>query len=828
MSGLLDDLRVVQVGGSLPVAYAANFFADLGADVILIEPPGGSPLRSVPGYRFLARGTRSVVLDLHDPTDAATAFELAASADVFLTSLRTKSRQRFGLEFERLEEANPGLVYGAVSGWGSAGSLRDAKGYEGMVLAKIGANFAHQRMVPRPGPAFLTVPFASWSAGQTLLHGVLAALRERQASGSGQYVESNLAQSLGALDPWNQANAVITQRFPDAFTAASPIAADGSPYTSYTYKLLVAVTKDGHWLQFSEVQPRLFDAFVDAAGLAWMKEDPKWSEFITGCIASTMIPPNTPPAQRMEFWDVLLTEVRSRTLAEWQAIFDEDPNVFAEVFRRNTELLHHPQLAVERQTLVLRDREVGDVLQPGALIRFDESPAAISESSPLLDEHGAELREEYGTARQRSPRASSSPPVGELPLAGVTILELGTFYAAPYGATVLTDLGARVIKIEPLSGDPMRVQQAFPEAGAMKVLQGKESVALDLAAPESKDILQRIAAQCDIALCSFRMGVAHRLGVGPEDLREINPNLMYLEAPGFGVLPPYGNRPAFAPTIAAGSGIAMRNAGSLVPEGVPEDLDVIRGYAGQLSAAGGSSAAQPDGVAALAVGTAIALAALLQSRGVKGQHMLTTMLQSCAHCLAEDMVEYDGRPAPLTADAEAYGLSALYRLYEAADGWIFLAAPSPHEWESLVAALTERDGGAALASDSRFATADLRQANDAALAEMIAGVIRQRTARDWETDLIARDIGCVVAESEPVENLYVGEFAEEHAWLETVESPVLGDYPRIGPMNRFSRSATAAKPGCMLGQHTVEVLREFGYSEAEIGDFVERKVVLVG
>jgi crotonobetainyl-CoA:carnitine CoA-transferase CaiB-like acyl-CoA transferase len=828
MSGVLDGLNVVEIGGSLSVAQAGHLLADLGAEVITVEPPGGSPLRATPGHLFVARGKKSIVLDLHDKEEAETALRLCAVADVVLTSLRPASLERFGIDHATVAAVNPGVVYGSITGWGRVGRLRDAKGYEGMVMAKLGANFAHQRMVTRPGPAFLTVPFASWSAAQTVLHGVFAALRERESSGVGQLVEANLAHSLGGLDPWNQINAVITERFPGAFTASQPIAEDGSPNTSFTYKLLVAITKDGHWLQFSQVQPKLFAAFLHAAGFDWMKSDPEWADFHRTVVDTVLIPADADGTKRFAFWDLLLSAVRDRTLAEWQAVFDEDDDVFAEVFRRGTALLHHPQLEAERQTVVIRDRDHGDVLQPGALIQFSDTPAQLGASAPTLDEHGAALRQRAGQTVLEQV-AGPAAPQGELPLAGVTILELGTFYAAPFGATVLTDLGARVIKIEPIEGEPMRTMQAFPEAGAMKVLQGKESVALDLAAPESKEILQRIAASCDLVLCSFRMGVADRLGVGVEDILRVNPRIMYLDAPGFGTRPPYGNRPAFAPTMAAGSGIAMRNAGVLVPEGMPESLEAIRTAALQLTAAGGSSAAQPDGVAALAVATTLSVAAYLQRRGMAGQRLLTTMLQCCAHCLGEDMVEYAGRgPAP-TPDPEAYGFSALYRLYETGAGWVFLAAPSPGEWDVLAAALSAHaPADHDLGSDPRFVTADARREHDAELAEAIAVLLARQTAQEWEDELLGLDVGCVVADQRPVENLLVGEFADEHGWLATADSPVLGEYPRLGPFTAFSRSGTVATAGSTLGQHTEKLLRELGYGDEAIGDLVARGIVSLG
>lgn len=113
--------------------------ADLGAEVVAVEPPGGSVLRSEAAYPFLARGKKSVVLDLHELADAEVAWSLASEADVLITTLRPAALERFGLDHSVLSVVNPGLVYGSVTGWGRTGPMRDAKGYEGMVLAKLGA-----------------------------------------------------------------------------------------------------------------------------------------------------------------------------------------------------------------------------------------------------------------------------------------------------------------------------------------------------------------------------------------------------------------------------------------------------------------------------------------------------------------------------------------------------------------------------------------------------------------------------------------------------------------------------------------------------------------
>ena len=212
--------------------------------------------------------------------------------------------------------------------------------------------------------------------------------------------------------------------------------------------------------------------------------------------------------------------MRPKTYDEWLEVFDENPDVWADLFRDGTELLHHPQLVQDHRVATIDDPELGPVLQPGPLVRMDATPAQLDRPAPRLDEHAAAVREEAAAdpsrSRQRAERraaANAAPP-----LAGVTVLELGTYYAAPYGATLLTDLGARVIKIEQLDGDPIRHILPFPEVGAIKVLQGKESIAVDIATDEGREIVLELVRRADAVLQSFRAGVADRLGYTAADL----------------------------------------------------------------------------------------------------------------------------------------------------------------------------------------------------------------------------------------------------------------------------------------------------------------------
>jgi crotonobetainyl-CoA:carnitine CoA-transferase CaiB-like acyl-CoA transferase len=221
------------------------------------------------------------------------------------------------------------------------------------------------------------------------------------------------------------------------------------------------------------------------------------------------------------------------------------------------------------------------------------------------------------------------------------------------------------------------------------------------------------------------------------------------------------------------------------------------------------SVGHADGFAALSVATALLVGLLARARGAPGQSMLTTMLNSMAHVLSEDMVEYLGRRATPAADPEMYGLSARYRLYEAADGWVFLAAPTPDDWASLVDVL---------APYADLSDLDPGAASDAVLASELADVLATRSADDWARDLTEAGVGCAVVAPGPSEVALMSRdgLLARLGMVVEAEHPVIGSYPRAKPAVTFSRSRTRVEPSCRCGEHTVAVLHELGYDDARI------------
>ncbi|WGL54025.1 CoA transferase [Nocardioides sp. BP30] len=806
--GPLHGLRIVDITTTLPGAMYAQFLADAGADVITVEPPGGSPVRELPGWPGLLRGRRSIVLDLREAADLDVLRGLLAQSDVLVHGLRPHAAREFGLDRDTLTASYPRLVAAHITGFGSDGPWSEYKGYEALVLAKTGVMHNKRQLTRRKGPAYVSVPYASWAAAHNALHGTLAALHEREQSGRGQVIETNLVQGIGSMDTYNWFYEMIIDRYPGAYEPADlAYDEDLRPSAPLLYALLIAPTKDGVWLQFAQTAPRLMMAWIAELGIGPLLQEERFKGF----------PVIETVEAREELWMEMIKRVGQRTLAEWQETFERNPDVSAEIFRTPEGAFQHPQVVFEGRAIEVDQPGVGKVVMPAPQVYVAGHPVTDVRPAPAVGEHDAELR---ALAAQAAPAAEvpDEAPV-RLPLQDVTIVEFGTMFAGPYGATLLTDHGARVIKVEELGGDNIRMLVPFPEAGGAKVLQGKESLAIDAGSPEGREIISAIVAKADVVLQCMRSGAAERLGVDEESARALNPDIVYVNSFGYGHDGPFAKRPAYAPSIGSSSGIAdIDSRGKTMP---PQSEQELREGSVTLHSAHAVPAAQADGISAVGVASTIMLGLYARDRGVRMDAMTTTMMGSALNCLNYINNVYDDRVEMPQVDAEFFGLSALYRLYPAQDGFVFLAAPREPEWDDLVTALKPYVD---LTADSRFATAASRQQHDAELAEVLGGVFASRAKADWEAELTKQDVGLVAVVEANSEKVLQGDDFYEAGFAVDAVSPIFDEHRRLAPMVRFSRSLTQAPAGCTIGQHTDTILTEFGFGD-RIAALREAKVV---
>jgi crotonobetainyl-CoA:carnitine CoA-transferase CaiB-like acyl-CoA transferase len=806
--GPLAGLVVVDLSTTLPGAQATQFLADCGAEVIMVEPPDGSPLRELASWPALLRGKRSVTLDVHDDADLDRLRGLLQRADVMVTTMRPTTAERLGLTHDVLSKRYPRLVVASITGWGSTGPFRDYKGWEALVMAKTGVMYEKRGLAPQPRPAYITFSYAAWGAAHAAVQGVLAALLERETSGLGQVVETNLVTGMGSMDPYNWFYEMVLERYPGAYEPMDAAYDDqGRPQAYLIYALLVCPTKDGRWLQFAQVSPKLMAAWLTELDLLTELADPKWQGF-------PMLPT---PELRTEWWDMMIERVGARTLAEWQQAMAENLDLSGELFRTPEGSLDHPQTRHEGRSAVVTDPELGPVRQPSTLIHADGKPLTDLRPAPRLGEHNEALLAQVPIdAAATAQRVAPEDP----PLKGVTVLEFGSMFAGPYGATLLADLGARVIKVEPLEGDNIRSLVAFPEAGGAKVLQGKESVAIDFAKPEGLELVHELAKRSDIVLQCFRGQAAERAKIDEASLRAVNPDLAFVSTSGYGLDGPFAHRAAYAPSIGAASGLSLIDSHDTGDP--PVDLDDLHRRAVRLHAGGTVPAVQSDGIAAHGVASALLVALYAKRRGTALRNVVTTMLGTVQQAMIPYNTSYPSRPAHRAADDEFFGMNALYRMYRAADGYVFLAAPLPREWPALAKALSPYVD---LHADERFADADAREAHDDDLIAALTPVFAAKTKLEWEHELTAQNVGCVeVVEATSELVLQADPYFEAGYAVEAV-SPIFEEHRRLAPLCRFSRSRTRADAGCTVGQHTDAVLRELGLDDEAIGRLRAKAVI---
>jgi crotonobetainyl-CoA:carnitine CoA-transferase CaiB-like acyl-CoA transferase len=400
------------------------------------------------------------------------------------------------------------------------------------------------------------------------------------------------------------------------------------------------------------------------------------------------------------------------------------------------------------------------------------------------------------------------------------VLEVGYYFAMPYGLMLAASLGARVIKIEGPSGDPWRMlATSEPEVSSSQCLQGKESVAIDIKTKDGLDLLYRLVRRADAFVYSLRQDPAD-LGISYDELKGVNPDIVYIHRPGYGSGGPYAGRPMYAHIADAAAGMYPRNCGYwLAPERC-EGAGSLELKAIQVPRMA-TDRMYADGHGANGVFCMTIMALLAKKRFGFGQYVEGSMLTGALYGLSDEFVDYVDAPDFRRPDADQMGLDALYRLYRAADAWVFVAAPTQESW----LALTKAIGRADLAEDRRLTTYTGRMDADGFLVAEIAKEISTKSAAVWETELNAVGVGCAVASSLQYQGFTsLDQGLRDSGLTHLVEHPTLGPVVRTGPAAKFSVSPAKIEAGSVYGQNTESVLRELGYKETEIQDLLARRV----
>ena len=803
MVEVFEGITVLDLSRGMPGSIATMIMSDFGAEVIKVEPPGGDPFRDWPGGVQWNRGKKSVVLDLKTSEGRSKASQLAQKCDVVVENFRPGVTERLGVDYETLSTGRPDLVYCSLTGFGPKGPYAHYKGYEGVVAAKSGRMMVFAGQNGRQGPNYAAVSIANHSAAMALVRGAIAALLVRDRTGQGQKVETSLIQTISTYDHRDWILWQMMIKDPETYPEDKWIRSG-----AITIGYLATRTKDGHWLQLGNIVERLFRAMMHGMDMGYIYEDPRFKTA-----------PFLMDEDNLVLKELMLQRMQEKTLDEWMDIFvNQTSNVAAEPYMTSQEGMNHPQVMHNRHIHDVQDPRLGKMRMLGPVTLMSDTPGSPKGPAPAPGQHTQEVLSRLNGPVQKAP-ASASNPLPRYPLEGITVLDLATVIVGPLGCSLLAELGARVIHIEAPEGDYHRHVQY--ELGVHRTMAGAEGMCLNLKAPEGQEILHKLVAKADILLHSMRPGAPERVGIGYEQVRKINPRLVYVYAAGYGSTGPYSHRPAMAPISGAICGGALTQLGrdSLPPPEQDMTLEEIKEMSRKLDRANDGSA---DHNASMVVSVAMLLGLYARERTGKAQYLEPTMLGGNAYVNADDFFWYDGKPSRMLPDPEGYGLHALYRLYPVQRGWVFLACPFEKEWQALCRTIGRPD----LLTDPRFDTPEARQQNDAPLAEELGRIFATKGPQDWEQLLTDADVACVRVEDRGMYHFYNEDpHVLENGFITEVEATRLGTFWRHSPVIRFSHTQGRAGPGVLKGQHTRPILRELGYTEEEMASLREREVV---
>jgi len=784
----LEGIRVVELAQGMAASVAGKLMADLGATVLKVEPPGGDPMRHegpFPGGRpgaesgglfaALHAGKRSAVLDLSTEEGRARLAELAVRADILLHDYPPPRMAAAGLDYTRFSAANPRLVMLSITPFGQGGPYRD---YAATDLTVIhGGGWAW--LSPTASADTALPPLAPFGQNALIMagvHGAVAALGAYTGAlthGRGEHIDLSAQEVVLSMLEMNLIR--YTYQGLEASRVGIHLFGPWGFYPCQDGVIFLVVAEEDQWQRLKEFMGR-----------------PEWAELEV-------------------FGDIYLrgenADFLDRNLSEWTAEWKVMELFHACQQRRIcvAPVSTYGQLAAEPH---LRERgffvehehpRLGKLTLPGAPWRLGKPWWALRGPAPELDEAKGAL-DGVLPARKVAPAANATATAtitadgrAPLPLEGVRVLDLTWVWAGPYCTMQLAHLGAEVIKVESvLRPDLARRIRIYPEgmeeglnrAGYFnQYSQGKKSVRVNLAKREGVELIKRLARHCDVVVNNYATGVTERLGLTPEILHEVNPELIVASISGYGQTGPLREYMGYGPAI--------------VPLG---GLTSITGYDDGAPREVGISYGDPNGGIYTAYAICAALAARKRNGG--GQTIELSLWEAMLCSGIEGWMGHllDAGYRPMGNRDPRWAPHNVYRC-AGEDRWIALAVTDDAQWRGLCEAI----GRPALADDPRFHDLAARKTHedelDALLAEWIAPLER------WEATRRLQAAGVPAFPSMSNKDLTEDPHLAERQYFTRLTHPEVGVRTHGGIPWRLAHGPNGVRsPAPLLGAHTDEIM----------------------
>ena len=796
----LSGLRVIELGSGVSAAWATKWMADLGADVIKVESPGGDLLRERGPYplsesgpdlnqagffHYLNANKRSVVLDPTDAGDREELLRLMASAEAVVHNWSIQQLEDARLRWEDLHPQFPDLVCCALTPFGLTGPHRHWRGEEITVANAGGWTYLSpgtSTEADRP-PLKASGHQADLQTGATGAIATLAAVYRARKSGQGEQIDVAGQAVIGCMLEASLPRFTYSGEVADRFgtKGLNPwglyACQDGLIFLMVAeedqWERLVELMGNPDWAQL-EIFAKMGDRFLNADAL-----DIFMDEWVAGWTV-----------------DELFHEAQKRRIC-MAPVLETSDLVDNEHLKARGFLA---QQNVAGQTLTV----------PGPPYRLSGGGWAIRRDAPKLGEHQDEVRAECQalSAGTIPPTQAETTPAAR-PLEGIRVLDLSWVWAGPYCTLQLAHLGADVVKVESASRSDLGRRLPIYAPDAPRDLdssgyfnqwgQGKRSLALDLAHEEAIDLLKRLIADCDVLTENFASGVMDRLGLGWEVLKEINPRLIMASISGYGHTGPWASYSAYGPATPPISG-----------------LSAVSGYVGGDPQEVGLALGDPASGLTAAVGICAALISREQTG--QGQHIEISLWEATSVLTGEAWLHHALRNESLPRMGNRDIQMVPHGCYATQEegSWISIACANDSEWQALCSVFSP-----GLADDPRFRTAEERKAHEDELDPLLTEWVA--TQSRWPLTEKLQAVGVPAFPAVTTEELVADPHLADRGFFEKIEHPKVGARVHAGIPWLFSEADNGVKAHApLLGTHTDEVLIErLGVSPKQISAWRE-------